>query len=81
MPRSLGEIFRKVFPHPNAITPYLISYEPLPYGIAELSKGRFINEEVFGVTVEEGGQHIQEKSKCFHSLNEAITYISELQKD
>lgn len=63
----------------NFITPYVIDYYDIKDGACELSKGKFLDNTLFGVTVVKNGENRYDLSKCFHSENEAMDYIKTLQ--
>ena len=69
-----------VFRGQNFMTPDVVAYYKLGKGYAELSKGEFLGNDIYGVTVgpdmPDGSK--DPRSKCCHSLAEAKAYIKEL---
>ena len=72
---------KRMFKGQNFITPYVIRYGQAGHYYYELSAGTWVhNTKIFGVTVKtiDGGD--TELSKMCDSLEEAETYITELEE-
>lgn len=77
--RSSGNVFRKLVGKPNFMTPDLIGYYKIKNGEAELTKGSFMSNVLYGVTVVQDNRKNDDLSKCCHSMDEALEYINILQ--
>lgn len=76
--------------HPNFITPEILDLEVYEDKIIELSKGNFLDKDIFGVTIlEECNEGVYtgfktvntDLDKCFEDKNEAKDYIKELKEN
>ena len=62
----------------NFITPDVIDYYQTDKYYIELSKGVFMKEKMYGVTVlDTEGNHLHDKSQSFKSMKDAEEYIKE----
>lgn len=63
----------------NFVTPKVLRYGKINKNVAyELSKGNFMNKDMFGVSVVSSRRKLYDKSKSFFSKNQAESYINEL---
>lgn len=63
----------------NFITPKILRYGKINRNVAyELSKGKFMDSDMFGVSVVSTRRKLYDKSKSFSSKNKAESYINEL---
>lgn len=76
---EIGKQFREVVKGNNFMTPRLLGYINTKKGICEISTGnKFLDIEMFGVTVMSNGVNNHQLSKCLHSYKEVEDYIDEL---
>lgn len=76
---TIGQHFRFVLKNRNLITNQVLGYINTNHGIAEISTGsKFLDIEMFGVTIVNGYKYNTEKSKCVNSMKEVEEYIEEL---
>jgi len=76
--RSNGNIFRQYVKGNNFMTPYLVGYYAITNGEAEVTKGDFLGNTIYGVTVVQNNHKDDDLSKCCHSMDEVLEYIGEL---
>lgn len=73
--------FNKLVGGRNWLTPSILGYTRIKYGVAEVSTGpKFMNVEMFGITVVRHGVRNFELSKCLNSMQDVENYIEELNK-
>ena len=71
--------FNKLVGGRNWLTPSILGYTRIKHGVAEVSTGpKFMNVEMFGITVVRHGVRNFELSKCFNSMQDVEYYIEEL---
>lgn len=76
---EIGKQFREVIKGRNFITPILVGYVNTKKGICEITKGnKFLDLEMFGVTVMSNGINNHELSKNLNSFKDVEEYIDEL---
>ena len=76
---TIGQHFRALLKNKNLITNEVLGYINTNHGIAEISTGaKFLDIEMFGVTIVNSYKHDTEKSKCVNSMKEVEEYIEEL---
>lgn len=76
-----ANLFKTYVKGKNLITPYVIGYYHITDKVAiELSKGRFMDTPMFGVSVCNNYQLDSELSNSFHSLEDAEKYIDTVRK-
>jgi hypothetical protein len=74
-----GINFRDVIKGNNFMTPRILGYVNLKNGIAEISTGaKFLDLDMFGVTIVKHGVKSNHDSKCFNSMEDVIKYIGDL---
>ena len=74
-----GINFRDVIKGKNFMTPRILGYVNLKNGIAEISTGaKFLDLDMFGVTIIKHGVKSNHDSKCFNSMEDVIKYIGDL---
>lgn len=79
--REIAKIFKKKFKSPNFMTPNILGYVDRGNYLVELSTGRGMTGQIYGVTVLKlgfGGPKNSDLSKMFHSLREANNYIESI---
>ena len=76
---EIGKQFRAVIKGNNFTTPIIVGYVNTKKGICEITKGnKFLDLEMFGVTVMSNGVNNHQLSTCLHSYKEVEDYINEL---
>ena len=71
--------FRQIVKSVNFMTPRILGYLSIKDGIAEISTGdKFLDVEMYGVTVIINNKRSHNLSKCVHSMQEVEDYINEL---
>lgn len=75
------EIFFAVRKGVNVVTPDIISYERKGDYVIEVSKGRFLDSYLFGVTVVNAITRVAEwdKDKCFSARTEREAYLEAME--
>lgn len=79
---SNGVIFRSIVKGKNIITPEIVRYGQQGDFVYELSRGEFLSDEIYGVTVVDlrDKSHRDDLSKSFSNYKEANDYINDLEK-
>lgn len=77
--KTNGNLFRQYVKGDNFMTPDLIGYYRIKNGEAEVTKGSFIGNTIYGVTVVQNNRKDDDLSKCCHSMDEVMEYITSLQ--
>lgn len=76
---KIGKQFREVIKGNNFMTPIIVGYVNTKKGICEITKGnKFLDLEMFGVTVMSNGINNHELSKNLNSFKDVEEYIDEL---
>lgn len=76
---EIGKQFREVVKGNNFITPIIVGYVNTKKGICEITRGnKFLDLEMFGVTVMSNGINNHELSKNLNSFKDVEKYIDEL---
>ncbi len=76
---TIGQHFRALLKNKNLITNKVLGYINTNHGIAEISTGsKFLDIEMFGVTIVSDYKHDTKRSKCVNSMKEVEEYIKEL---
>lgn len=76
---EIGRSFRGVVKGSNFMTPSVYGYVLLKDGIAEISTGKkFLDSEIWGVTVIHDDKRCDYQSVCLHSIKEVEDYIEKL---
>jgi len=76
---EIGIKFREIIRGKNFMTPQIIEYKKINDFIIEISTGsKFLDTEMYGVTVIKGTTIRNDLSKCVHSLKEVEEYLEEL---
>lgn len=76
---NIGIDFRSILKNNNFITPNILGYIQTNKGIAEISKGsKFLNLEMFGVTLVNGNKRCIKLDKNFNSIEDVQKYVKEL---
>lgn len=76
---KIGQHFRSLLKNKNFITNEILGYINTNHGIAEISTGsKFLDIEMFGVTIINGYKLDIKRSKCVNSMEEVEKYIEEL---
>lgn len=79
---ELGMEFRKYVKGKNFLTDTILGYIDINCGVAEITQGpKFLDLEMYGVTVVKHNIKNDELSKCLHSKEDVVNYIKELKKD
>ena len=74
-----GIDFRDIVKSRNFITSSILGYVNLKNGIAEISTSpKFLDLDIFGVTIVKHGVKSNHDSKCFNSMEDVIKYIGDL---
>lgn len=76
---EIGKQFRGVVKGNNFMTPIIVGYVNTKKGICKITKGnKFLDLEMFGVTVMSNGINNHELSKNLNSFKDVEEYIDEL---
>ena len=76
---EIGKQFREVVKGNNFMTPKLLGYINTKKGICEITTGnKFLDLEMFGITVITNNVKNNELSKCLNSYKDVENYIDEL---
>ena len=74
-------MFKQLVGGRNWLTPTILGYTRIKHGVAEISTGpKFIDVEMFGITIVNYGIRNFELSKCFNSMQDVEHYIEGLNK-
>jgi hypothetical protein len=73
-----GSMFRRLNLKPNFMTPNFVGYYKIKDGEAEVTKGDFLGNTLYGVTVAQNNRKKDDLSKCCHSMDEVTEYINSL---
>lgn len=76
--KSSGNTFTRIVTKPNFMTPDLIGYYRIKNGEVEVTKGSFLGNTIYGVTVVQGNRKDDDLSKCLHSIDEVMEYVESL---
>ena len=76
-----ADYFKKIIKGVNFMTPNVVGYIKYINGVIELSSGKYINNEIFGVTVVEHNLKNDFLCKFFNTYTEATEYIDKLIKE
>lgn len=76
---EIGKQFREVVKGNNFMTPIIVGYVNTKKGICEITRGnKFLDLEMFGITVITNNVKNNELSKCLNSYKDVENYIDEL---
>lgn len=78
---EIGKQFRSVVKGTNLMTPGITGYVWLKDGIAEISYGKFMSSELWGVTIIINDIKRDELSKSFNSVVDVEKYIKKLNRE
>ena len=77
---TIGQHFRSVLKNKNLITNEVLGYIDTNHGIAEISTShaKFLDMDMFGITLVKENVHDTKRSKCVNSMEEVEKYIEDL---